>query len=349
MSGTAEDNVVVRNVYYMMAYAFRTLDMEEYERLGTEDFDNLADLLAAILTIGISAQRRRGFERGYNVVEEDILGVRGRIDMRGTARIRAAQGNEVACVYDEFTEDTYKNRVLKTCAGILLRNPDVPVERRRGLKRALLAMRDVGETDPTRIEWGRLRYHRNNGGYRLLMNVCYMVVEWLIMTEEEGDRSLASFTSGQKLHALFENFVLEYFRRHHGEMDRVSAREIDRKVSDDAPGFLPHLCTDITLERGSRMLIIDTKCYGQILGTHHDKEILSPAHLNQIQSYVMHAAYGSDLKVQGMLLYALTEGEAAIDRSWEEIGHAFHVRTLDLGLEFREITAQLDGIAAILF
>ena len=346
MSNLAEDNVVVRNVYYMMAYAFRTLDVDDFERLKTEPVDNLADLLAAILTIGISSQRRRGFEHDYNAREEDLLGVRGRIDIRGTARLRAQDRLDVACEYDEFTEDTYKNRVLKTCAGLLVRDAEVPDSRRRELKRSLISMRDVGEVDPSRIEWARLRYHRNNGSYRLLMNVCYMVVQSLILTTDEGKTSLASFTSGQRLHALYEAFVLEYFRKEHPELG-VSAKVIDRKVSDDAPAFLPQLCTDITLERGKRMLIIDAKCYGRILGTHHDKEILSPANLNQIQSYVMHAAYGTGLNVQGMLLYALTESEDARYESWEEIGHTWHGRTLDLGCEFKDIAAQLDEIAQL--
>ena len=346
MSNLAEDNVVVRNIYYMMAYAFRTLDVDDFAHLKTEPFENLADLLAAILTIGISAQRRRGFEHDYSPRAEEMLGVRGRIDMRGTARIRAGRRNEVACEFDEFTEDTYKNRILKTCAGLLVRDAEVPEARRRELKRALVSMRDVAGVDPTRVEWARLRYHRNNGSYRLLMNVCYMVVQSLILSTDEGETSLATFSSGQRLHALYESFVLEYFRKEHPEL-AASAKVIDRKASGDAPAFLPQLCTDITLERGGKMLIIDAKCYGRILGTHHDKEILSPANLNQIQSYVMHAAYGTDLEVQGMLLYALTESEDARDESWDEIGHTWHCRTLDLGREFSGIAAQLDEIALL--
>lgn len=346
MSNWAEDNVVIRNIYYMMAYAFRALDVDDYARLKTESFENVADLLAAILTIGIASQRRRGFEHDYNDREESLMGVRGRIDVRGTARLRAQQRADVACVFDEFTEDTYKNRVLKTCAGLLVRCGDVPKERRRDLKRALVSMRDVGEVDPMRIEWGRLRYHRNNGSYRLLMNVCFMVVQSLLLSSEEGETKLATFTDGRRLHALYESFVLEYFKKEHPELS-VSAKVIDRKVADDAPAFLPQLCTDITLERGKRMLIIDAKCYGRILGTHHEKEILSPDNLNQIQSYVTHAAYGTDLEVQGMLLYALTETESERHESWNEIGHTFHCRTLDLGQEFAGIAAQLDGIAGM--
>ncbi|MBQ2615842.1 MAG: hypothetical protein IJF90_03190, partial [Synergistaceae bacterium] len=72
-----------------------------------------------------------------------------------------------------------------------------------------------------------------------------------------------------------------------------------------------------------------------------------PANLNQIMSYVLHAAYQRDADVQGMLLYALTDREAAIDKSWYEIGYRFHVRTLDLGQDFAIIAKQLDDVAAI--
>lgn len=60
MAGTAEDNVVIRNVYHMMAYAFKALSLQEYAELTKEDFGRFEDLLAAILALGIGVQRKRG-------------------------------------------------------------------------------------------------------------------------------------------------------------------------------------------------------------------------------------------------------------------------------------------------
>ena len=346
MSMSAQDRVVIKNIYYMMAYAFRALEVKEFAKLNSEEFDNFADLMAAILAIGIGLQRKRGFERDYLEVQDDLHTVRGRIDLRRTAALKLGSPDTLSCHFDEFSEDTYKNRILKTTAQLLVDDSDVPPARRRDLKRCLIAMRDIGTLEPARIEWGRLRFHRNNGPYQLLMNVCYMVINSKLMSQEAGTLKVANFIDDQKLHSLYEKFVLEYFRREHPEL-KASAKDIDRKVSDDAPSFLPHLITDITLEHGDRMLIIDTKCYGRILSTHHDHEILSPANLNQIMSYVLHAAYQRDADIQGMLLYALTDREAAIDKSWYEIGYRFHVRTLDLGQDFAIIAKQLDDVAAI--
>ena len=111
------------------------------------------------------------------------------------------------------------------------------------------------------------------------------------------------------------------------------------------------LRTDIVLTGPERTLIIDTKCYGRILGSRYDRRILSPANRNQIYSYVMHEASDprqSGREVDGMLLYAQTAVDPPIRETWTETGHRFHVRTLDLDRDFTEIAAQLDDVAALL-
>ena len=345
MGSKAKDNIVIRNIYYMMAYAFRALNLDEFKRLETEEFNEVDDLLAAILVIGMTLQHRRGFERGYLPFEEDLMGVRGRIDIRQTARNEIAHRNAIHCIFDEFTEDTMKNRILKATARILASCDRVNPVRRRDLKRCLIYMGGITDVSVERIEWKRLAYDHNNSSYLLLMNVCYMVLNGRILSDENGSESLASFMDSQELHALYEKFLREYFRRHHPEI-RVSAKEIDNGI-ENAPAFLPRLCTDITLERGKKTLIIDAKYYGTILDYHYEKEVLSSENRNQIVSYVLHAAYGTDLDVSGMLLYAQTETDRRLRDSWTELGHVFRVWTLDLNRAFAEIASDLDQIATI--
>lgn len=105
--------------------------------------------------------------------------------------------------------------------------------------------------------------------------------------------------------------------------------------------------SDVTLESDERVLIIDAKCYGRIMGVHNGREMMSPANRHQIVDYVAHEAFGSPKDVSGMLLYALTESEAAMHEGWDDIGHRFYLWTLDLGGEFSAIAATLDEAAAI--
>ena len=48
--------IATKNVYYMLSYAFRALNQKEYGKVETETFENIADLFAEILSIGINKQ-----------------------------------------------------------------------------------------------------------------------------------------------------------------------------------------------------------------------------------------------------------------------------------------------------
>lgn len=345
--GCAEDAVVVKNIYYMMAYAFRAIDVADFQRLEVEPLDNVLDLLAAILAVGLDSQRRRGFEREYQAREEDLLRVAGRIDLGKTMRLRLKQRQDLHCAFDERTENTYKNQILKTTAFHLMRSSDVAPERKRELKRSLVFMQGVALLDVRHIAWDALRYHRNNRAYQLLMNVCYLVLHELLPRTEVGDVKLANVLSGDALHRLYEKFILEYYRRHWPEL-HPAANEVKRAAGDVEPSFLPRLYTDVMLHKNGNCLIIDAKCYGSILGTHFGKEILSPANVNQIFAYVMHAAPSFSGDVSGMLLYAKTEDATFDAKSWKDMGHQYHARTLDLNQDFAGIAAQLDAIVGLL-
>ena len=340
-------SVVVKNIYYMMAYAFRALELDEYRKLLSEEFDNVADLLAAILSLGMAAQRRRGFERCYDERRDTLKAPKGRLDVAGIARLRAAQSQDVPCSFDEFTDNTYMNRILKTTALYLLGRRDVRDETKQDLKRTLVFMRSIDVLDAARVDWSRCRYHRNNASYQLLMNVCYMALRGRLASTREGGESLADLLDAQALHALYENFVLEYYRKHHAHLN-PSAPILKEGLSEDAPAFLPQLRTDIVLEGPDRKLIIDTKCYGRILGQHYSGQILSANNVNQIFHYVVRGACGFDGEVSGMLLYALTRHEDEICESWTDAGYLFHCRTLNLNCDFAQIAASLDEIAGLL-
>ena len=62
----------VQNVYYMLAYAFQVLHEQGYKNVATEEFDNVAELLSAILCRGVSVQIKRGLIRQYISREEAL-------------------------------------------------------------------------------------------------------------------------------------------------------------------------------------------------------------------------------------------------------------------------------------
>ena len=56
MSGKAEDHVAIRNIYYMMAYAYGSITPGMNRDYGLEDFDHLLDLMSVILARALQSQ-----------------------------------------------------------------------------------------------------------------------------------------------------------------------------------------------------------------------------------------------------------------------------------------------------
>lgn len=48
--------IPIKNVYYMLSYAFQVLNEQSYKNIATEQFHNTAELMAAILEKGIKVQ-----------------------------------------------------------------------------------------------------------------------------------------------------------------------------------------------------------------------------------------------------------------------------------------------------
>ena len=44
----------IKNIYYMLAYAYSSLNENGFQKLEAEEFENVYDLCSAILVIGVS-------------------------------------------------------------------------------------------------------------------------------------------------------------------------------------------------------------------------------------------------------------------------------------------------------
>lgn len=111
----------VQNVYYMLAYAFQVLHEQGYKNVATEEFDNVAELLSAILCRGVSVQIKRGLIRQYISREEALASPRGKLEIGESIKTQVIRKKQLVCNYDEFSVDAYPNRIIKTTMDLLLR------------------------------------------------------------------------------------------------------------------------------------------------------------------------------------------------------------------------------------
>ena len=62
---TIDKGIFIRNIYYMLTYAFQELKQNNYEEIAGEEFDEIHDLFAEILLRGISFQLKQGLHKEY--------------------------------------------------------------------------------------------------------------------------------------------------------------------------------------------------------------------------------------------------------------------------------------------
>lgn len=315
------------------------------KKIATEEFENTADLFAAILSRGISMQIKRGLGKAYIEQSESLSSLRGKINISESIKTLTFLKKQMVCEYDDFSVNSYLNRIIKSTVELLLR-ADISKSRKKELKNLMLYFSEVSTIDLHTTNWN-VRYDRNNQTYRMLISVCYLVVHGLLQTQTDGSTKLMDFMDEQRMHKLYERFILEYYRREYPQLT-ANAEQIPWQLDDDMREMLPIMQSDIMLSKGDRVLIIDAKYYSHITQVQYDKHTLHSNNLYQIFTYVKNKESQLSEKeheVSGMLLYALTDETVQPQFTYKMSGNKISVRTLDLSCEFTKITKQLNEIA----
>lgn len=336
--------IPVQNVYYMLSYAFQVLNEQGYKNIATEHFNNIPELMAAILSKGISVQIKRGLGRDYILQTEQLSALRGKIDISESIKTQTILKRQMICTYDEFSVNGTMNRIIKSTVELLL-GSDISKSRKKDLRKLMVYFGDVEPIDLYSVNWN-MQYNRNNQTYRMLISICYLVVKGLIQTNSDGSVKLMDFLDEQRMCRLYEKFILEYYRKEHPKL-KANASQINWQLDGGSDAMLPVMQTDIMLTHREKVLIIDAKYYENTTQMHFNTHSLHSSHLYQIFAYVKNKETelaNKPHEVSGMLLYAKTDELILPDNTYQMSGNRISVKTLDLDCNFESIAAQLDEI-----
>lgn len=334
--------IPVRNIYYMLSYAFRMLETGNFESIAAEQFENVPDLFAQILIQGVDLLLKRGISCGYQDIEEPVSQLRGKIDVSASLRQRTLARHQMVCRYEKFTPDRMMNRIIKFTMELLC-GADIAVSRKQKLRRQLDYFHQIRKISPREIDW-HIRFDSQTETNRMLIGICYLTVKGLLMTEQDGQMKLRQFLDGQAMHHLYERFILEFYRRECPNL-KADARQIPWAVQGNQ-AFLPVMQSDIFLESPESILIVDAKYYSSTMQTRFGIRTIHSANLYQIFTYVINMKEAAGRKpVSGVLLYARTDEDVQPDETYCLSGNTIAVQTLDLNVPFENIKAQLLKLA----
>ena len=344
-------NISVKNIYWMLAYAFRTLDEKGKEKISSEPFDNIYDLFAVMMIQELSKQIKRGLNKEYIINSDELSTIKGKIKIDETIKSNSHIRNKLICEFDEYSSNSYLNCIVKTaCHYLIISNKISDINNIKKLKKLMIYLNDIDLLDKKTINWSQIRYNKNNVSYKMLTNISYLIIDGLLMNKENGTIEFKNYVDDQKMHKLYEKFILEYYRYHYKEL-RASVQQVAWNIEDkDNNPFielLPKMQTDITLYYHGRTLIIDAKYYSNMYQNNplFNKDTFKSNNLYQIYTYVKNEDKKKNGKVSGMLLYAKTDYN---DNKWAEYnmdGNKIIISNLDLSDTFETVKEHLNLIA----
>jgi 5-methylcytosine-specific restriction enzyme subunit McrC len=334
--------VPIRNVYYLLCYAWNHLHQGSIVNLSRLESESPADLLAFVLCDGVERCARRGMQRGYEEHEEELRTIRGRVDALSSARRFLLAHGRAICRSDDLSVNTLPNRILKATLRNLARVVETGGLRHRlhGVHRRLQGVDDMRLL---KQHFRSIQVGSNERIYRFLMHLCELAYDSCIVDSRTGHMRFREFLRDEDAMArVFEDFTYNFLRIEQQKW-QIFREHIDWQASSETDpelSLLPRMRTDISLRQGSRHRIVDAKYYQQTLAHHHETEKIRNAHLYQLLSYLSNTrARWPEQQVSGMLLYP------RVDRTLRERyiiqGMSVDVCTVDLQADWSAIRDEL--------
>lgn len=335
--------IPIENIYYLLCYAWDRLEEAELTGVTPTPEMRLPELFARVLRGGVTHLLKRGLARAYVTNEEEIAGVRGRLNVGMSLKTASFTRARAWCVFDELSPDTLPNRIVKTTLRELAGVAGLDASLAESLRDLYRRMPGVQEMRITGQSFKRLTLGSNTRYYGFLMDVCELVYRNLLVDEQTGTTMFRDFTRDDaQMARLFERFLFSFYQKEQGGYT-VAAPHLTWRASGhpDALEYLPLMRTDIVLRNAKRTMVIDAKYYADTLTEYFGKSTVRSGHLYQLFAYLQHLDT-SPAEVVGVLLYPRTTETVAVHV--EVFGHPVLVTTVDLAQPWTRIQSDLLGV-----
>jgi 5-methylcytosine-specific restriction enzyme subunit McrC len=341
--------IPVKNIYYMLLYAWDKLEEKDIVDIDKAGTSKLVDLLALILIKSTSRLLKRGLDKYYIENEDEICGIKGKLNIATTIKANKLLNLKSYCKYDELSYNILHNQILKTTIKRLCRINEIDHQLKGKLHLIERYLPPINEIQIKLKHFRQVQLHKNNHHYEFTINLCRLIFESLILDESTGNYYFRDFIRDKrKMAVLFESFVRNYYKIEHKEF-RVKSSEIDWKfepIDNTAMESIPKMKTDITLLSVTRKIIVDTKYYPKAFASSREgaKEKFISHHLYQLTAYLINQEDKDDLtkKCEGILLYPTAERD--FDYKYLFKGHKIRLVTINLNQDWPEIKKQLNDL-----
>ena len=340
--------IPIENIYYLLCYAWNKLDEKDRVSVSIDDKTELLDLFAKVLINASKMLLKRGIDKSYIDTTEELSGVKGKIELSQTLKQNLLFKQRTVCTYDDFSANILSNRILVTTIYRLTRTKGLDKQLKAELWNLQKMFSGIEQIELKSILFKQVKLNRNNRFYGFVMNVCQIIYENTLPSEEQGKYKFADFTrDDNKMNQLFEAFVRNFYRIEQKKYTTVKKETIKWQFSykdNESFQYLPQMETDITLENETEKIIIDAKFYRETMTVNYDKERIKSANLYQLFSYLLNQQRQDTktINATGILLYPTIEDDYNLEFKYKN--HDIQIRTVNLNTNWRNISSRLKQI-----
>lgn len=347
-----EYGIPIRNLWYMLLYAWNELPDLKYTSLGNvENSPTLDALLALMLTKLLRQRLRIGLGRNYTDEQGLIHAIRGRVNFSESLKRHAFEQGQAFCEFQPYSQNVPKNQIIRSTLQSLIQSGNFGADRSQAnelrhhlqiLFRSLEGI-DLLDLTPDLIRRQFLEHHDRD--YRLMLAICELVTQRQMPVDSLGERRLPSLDhDALTLHSIYERFVANFYRVHLTGWS-VSAQKHLYWHEASSSDLLPIMRPDLFLENRStgKILVIDTKFTAQsIVQNQWGKQEFDSLHLYQLYAYLKTQEHISEKhrQAQGILLYPSVD-KGTLSQKIQLQDMTIRVESVDLSAPWQEIEKRL--------
>lgn len=340
-------SVPIRNIYYLLCYAWGHVEESDLvDASALDEFTETQDLFGKLLAQGTFRLLRRGIDRSYREFTEEIPGIRGKLELGETIKRASLIRSRTVCTTAKLSRDVLHNRILRSSLDGLLSAGSLSDDVREDVAMAHRKLEGIGEIRLSRKAFSRVQIDRNMRIYRFLLGICRLIHESLLVDEKTGALRFSDFRNDdRRMWELFEDFVLEFYRRELDGYRVLGQKRIDwHDASAPEPSHLdriPSMHADVILESPGHRVILDTKFYSEPFAGRFGAKKLYSENLYQLLAYLENrqGAKPHGPQHEGMLLYPTVDETVRVDVVLN--GFRVQARSVDLNQPWHQVHEQM--------
>lgn len=168
--------------------------------------ETLLDILIRLFADRLLAEARRGLPRAYMAQEEDLIALRGRLEVIRQFTHHSVRPDRLACRFDSLIPDTPLLRIMKACV-LMLRRHARALETQRRLDELRFLLAEVSDIPVNTLPWKQVRIDRTNRRWETLYGLAKLFLKRDWQRTDHDAKSGQGITLLFAMNDLFEAYI----------------------------------------------------------------------------------------------------------------------------------------------